>query len=198
MFFAKYSRLLLSFLMLIAIVFFWYTRFDEFVYHTFSSKQIIDLGNAQDLNRENQKEYFNKFVNISGVLGNKAATLNGLRSGSLRYGRYQVRNLIGSKIFIEFDEEKFLSKFSQFSRITVQGRFIPFGSAPELSSVRDFYKKYHKMNIDKDAVIVVVDENPKTQWRYLIAFIITLIIISISLYTAYKSIKNYPNFEDSL
>lgn len=198
MFFAKYSKLLLSFLMIVAIVFFWYTRFDELIYHSFASKELIDLSNAQELNRETQEKYFNKFVSITGVLGNKAATLNGLRSGSLRYGRYQVRNLIGSKVFIEFDEEKYLPKFSQFTKVTVQGRFVPFGTAKELSSVREFYQKYHKMTIDKDAVIIIVDEFPKTQWRYLIAFILTLIIVSISFYTAYRSIKNYSIVDDCL
>lgn len=194
MFTYKYMRLAVTLIMIATVSFFWYTRLDELYYHTFASSELIDLGNAVDFASKENSIKANTYVSVTGVLGNKAATLRGLRAGSLRYGRYQVRNLIGSKLFLEFDESKYLPSFNQFTRVAVQGRLVSFGPNSELESVRDFYKEYYKSPVDEKAMIIIVDETPKTEFRYAVLFIITLLLFGISLYFSYLSIKNYSSY----
>jgi hypothetical protein len=184
--FSRWYRLGLSCLLLIVVISLWVTRFDELIYHTLAPGELIDLGDAIAFNNAQNKINLNRHVKITGILGNKAATLSGLRAGSFRMGRYQVRHLLGSKLYVEYNEAKYHKDFNPFTQITVTGRLISFGPGSELQKVRDFFKEYHNQNIDDKAMLIVVDEKPKSEPVYIIFFIASLGLIAASFWSTYK------------
>lgn len=187
---SRWSRLLLSLLLLIAIVSLWTTRFDELMYHTVGQSELIDIGDAISFDEQREQIGPNTYVSVTGILGNKAATLNGLRAGSFRFGRYQVRHLLGSKLYIEYDEAKYHQRFSPFTRIVVKGRLVPFGPNSELEKVRRFFKDYYNQSIDDHAMLVVVDEMPRGELKYPLLFAISLAVLLMSFYSSWRGFKN--------
>lgn len=184
----RWYRLLLSLLLLGSIVWLWVGRYDELAYHTMGNKELIDLGDAVSFDKNNNPP-FNRYVSVTGVLGNKAATLSGLRAGAFRFGRYQVRHLLGSKIYVEYNEAQYHNLFSPFTRITVKGRLTPFGRGSELEKVRRFFKSYYNQEVDDHAVLIVVDEEPKSQPVYAILFLLSLAVLILSFYSTFKAFK---------
>lgn len=172
------------------VIWFWVSRFDELSYHTIGASKIVDIGDALQFDAMRGDIPTNSFVSVSGILGNKAATLSGLRAGSLKYGRNQVRHLLGSKIYIEYDQEQYHANFSPFTRVNVEGRLTSFGPKSELLKVRKFFKSYYGIDVADDAMLVVVDEKPKTEWRYLILFSISVILLLLSTYFSIQAFRN--------
>lgn len=184
----KYYRLFLTVVLIFAVGSFWYTRFDELVYHTIGSSNLINIGDAVDFSVENNQVKPNSYVEVSGVLGNKAATLRGLRAGSLRYGKFQVRNLLGSKLFIEFDQDKYFEKFNRpFVRVNITGRLIDFSKNSELRAVRDFYKNHYDTIVDEKAMIIVVDEKPRNELKYPLLFLLSIILVVSSIFHSLRA-----------
>lgn len=167
----------------------WSSRFDELYYHTLASTQLHELGDAVLFENIRSEIPSNSYVSVSGVLGQKAATLRGLRAGSFRYGRYQVRQLLGSKIFIEYDENLFHEKFNPFTRIHVTGRLTDFGPKSELHNVRDFFKNYYKKPISKSAVLITINEKPRSNFVYVFLFLISGIILILSFYFSLRAFR---------
>jgi hypothetical protein len=182
----RWYRLGLSCFLLIAIISLWVTRFDELIYHTLVPATLIDLGDAVAFDNVLNKKYLDRYVKITGILGNKAATLSGLRAGSFRMGRYQVRHLLGSKLYVEFDEAKYHKNFNPFTQITVTGRLVSFGPGSELQKVRNFFKEYYHQDIDDKAMLIVVDEKPRSEPVYIIFFIASLALVVASFWSTYK------------
>ncbi len=179
---SPWYRLSLSLLMTAAVAWFWHGRLDELTYHTFASDELIEIGDAKSFESARDQIPENAYVAVTGILGNKAATLRGLRSGSLRFGRYQVRHLLGSKIYIEYDENLFHSQFSPFTQVSVKGRLMPFRPDGELSKVHEFFRSYYKKPIDKNAVLIVVNEKPRSEMIYPLLFIVTLLLVGLSYF----------------
>src|SRR5690606_35204605 len=100
----------------------------------------------------------------------------------------QVRHLLGSKVYIEYDEEKYHADFIPFKEVKIKGRLVPFGPGSELDKVRKFFADYYGRPIDEKAWLVVVDEQPKTEARYFLVFLLSLALIVISLYYSINSI----------
>lgn len=186
---SPWYRLALSILLLGMVLWLWSTRFDELAYHTWQSHELIDLGDATAFSEQQDNIPPNSYVRVSGILGNKAATLKGLRAGSLRFGPYQIRHLLGSKLYIEYDEEKYHKNWSPFTRVEVSGRLVSLGPNSELTKVRDFFARYYNRPIADNAMLIVVDETPKSQWRYPLLFGISLIIVLTSFYFAVLGIR---------
>lgn len=189
----RWYRLALSCFLLIAVISLWVTRFDELIYHTLASESLIDLGDAIGFDNIKNKDKLNQYVKLTGILGNKAATISGLRAGSFRIGRYQVRHLLGSKLYVEYEEAKYHKYFNPFTQITVTGRLLDFGPNSELKKVRDFFKQYHGQIIDNNAMIIVVDEKPRSEIIYIVFFITSWLLIIISFWS---SIKLFRQQED--
>lgn len=186
---SRWYRCALSLLLVIVMALFWSTRIDELFYHTVGKTELIDLGDATLYSQTMPDAPANSFVSISGILGNKAATLRGLRAGSFRYGRYQVRHLLGSKIYIEYKESQYHSSFNPFTRVSVQGRLVPFGPDSELSKVRAFFKEYYNLQIDDKAMLIVVDEKPRNEIIYSILFLLSLLLTGLSIFSTYRQFK---------
>lgn len=179
---SPWYRLALSIVLLAVMIFAWIPRIDELSYHTWGSKELIDIGDATSFATKADSIKPNSYVSVSGILGNKAATLRGLRAGSLRFGRYQVRHLLGSRLYIEYPEEKYHPTFNPFTRVTVKGRLSSFGPHSEMEKVRVFFKDHYNVKIDDNAMLIVVDEEPRTQYRYMVLFLISLALLLTSFY----------------
>lgn len=188
----RWYRPVLTMVMIGAVVWFWSTRFDELRYHTLGRDQVTAIGDAQAYEGMKDQIPVNSLVSVTGILGNNAATLSGLRTGSLRYGRFQVRHLLGSKLYIEYDEAKYHSSFSPFNRVSVTGRLTSFGTDSEIGKVRDFFNNRYRSPVADDAMLVVVDELPKTQFRYIIAFLISALLVAFSIYSSVRAFKKPP------
>lgn len=181
-------RPFLSAALLVAMIWLWSTRYDELSYHTWQSSPLIDIGDALSFADKRDAIPANSYVSVNGILGNKAATLSGLRAGSFRLGRYQVRHLLGSKLYIEYNEAKYHKDFPPFSRVGVKGRLIPFGPNSELEKVRAFFKDYYHQAVDDNAMIIVVDEEPRSEPIYAILFLVSIVVLLLSFYQTTKEI----------
>ncbi len=186
---SPWYRLALSILLCLTIFWLWYSRFDELAYHTWAQSELIELGDATSFGELREQIPANSYVSVSGILGNKAATLKGLRSGSFRFGRYQVRHLLGSKLYIEYNEESYHELFRPFMRVSVKGRLISFGPDSELVKVRQFLKEYYNVTVDDKAMLIVVDEKPRSELIYAIFGAVSIIIVALSLYFSVRGFR---------
>lgn len=189
---SQWYRIALSGLLFVVIAWLWATRLDELTYHTIGSSELIEIGDATAFGTREQVVPTNAYVSVTGILGNKAATLSGLRAGSFRFGRYQVRHLLGSKLYVEFDEEKYRGRFNPFTRIAVQGRLIPFGPGSELDKVRTFFKDYYNQVVDDKAMLIVVDEQPKSEIVYPIMFFVSVFVVVVSIVLTIRTLRRKP------
>lgn len=181
-------RLLLSGLVCLAVIVLWYSRFDELFYHTVASSNVVELGDARHFDKIKHSIKPNTYVHVTGVLGNKAATISGIRAGSFRCGRHQVRHLLGSKIYLEYSESKYHNKWSPFTEVSVKGRLNKFGPNSDLKQVRKFFSKHYNHHVADDAIIVVVDEIPRSENKYLLLFMFSLFLVGVSFYSAIRTI----------
>lgn len=196
---SPWYRLALSILLTAAVIWLWHSRLDELAYHTVEDPDLIELGDAKFFHEKQASIPRNSYVSVSGVLGNKAATLKGLRAGSFRFGRYQVRHLLGSKLYIEYDEEKYQSTFSPFSTVAVKGRLVSFGPDSALVQVRQFFKDYYNITVDDKAMLIVVDEEPRSEIIYLILALLSVVIIITSFYFSLRGFRHqHQDATDSL
>jgi hypothetical protein len=186
---SPYYRLALSILLSATICWLWYSRFDELAYHGWAKSELIELGDATNFLELREKVPANSYVSVSGILGNKAATLKGLRSGSFRFGRYQVRHLLGSKLFLEYNEASYNESFRPFSRVRVKGRLVSFGPDSELNKVRQFFKDYYNVTVDDKAMLIVVDEKPRGELVYALFAALSLIIMILSFYFSWRGFR---------
>ena len=138
------------------------------------------------------------YVRVVGVVGNKAATVSGLRPGSFRRGPIQVRQLLGSSVFIEFDQNLHHARLSLYSRKTFEGRLVDFGPQSELSSVRDYFRRRFAMDVGDDARLLIIDEAPGEMWRYPLYFGLGLLLALSSLMFFLWSLRTRVVDEDAI
>lgn len=157
----------------------WPTR-DELAYH-FSGQQPLQLGDVASLDPKEPLPT-DRYAIATGVLGNKAASISGaFRPGSYRRGPVQLRQLLGSHIFVEFDQEALVDNFRPFSRVTVEGRLVSFGPDSELAPVRKYFWERFGMTLPDDARILIKGEKPGDMWRYPALFGACLLLALASL-----------------
>lgn len=185
---SPWFRFALSIFLFLAMVWLWSSRLNELSYHTWQSETLIDGGDATAFAKIRDEIPLNSYVSVSGVLGNKAATLKGLRAATFRFGRFQVRHLLGSKLYVEYDEAEYHKLFNPFTRITVKGRLTSFGHGSDLEKVREFFKQYYHQPVPDDALLIVVDEKPRSEFIYGILFIISLALLVFSFYSSIKGL----------
>lgn len=158
-------RVVLTGAALLALVWLCAPILDEVRYH-FSGQKITDLGDAAALPPDTPLPT-DWYVRVHGILGNKAATVSGVfRPGSYRRGPVQVRQLLGSPIFVEFDQKALGDRYTAFTRVTVEGRLASLGPKSELSVVRDYFKARFGMELPRHARVLIVGERPGQMWRY--------------------------------
>lgn len=152
---------------------------DEVRYH-FGPSDVMDLG-VVDLDPDAAPPPVGAYVRVQGVLGNKAATLDGLRPGSLRWGPVQVRQLMGARLFVEFDQNALVDRYQPFTRVTVEGRVADFSPTSEIRRVREYLEREQRIAIPKDARVLIVGEKPGAMWTYVIALLVSALVALFSI-----------------
>lgn len=161
---------------------------DEIAFH-FAPSEPVALGDATTATALPMGAY----VEVTGVLGNKAATLGGFRPGSLRRGPIQVRQLLGSKIFVEFDQDARGGDLTLFTEATLTGRLLPFRE--DMAPVRDYFRDRLAVDVPADAALLVVDEAPGAMHRYLVLLCLCLAAIAASVVLLVRSART-PVLDD--
>lgn len=157
---------------------------DELQYH-FSGAELVDLGEIMDL--PDVELPLTGYAQISGVLGNKAATISGLmRPNSLRGGPVQIRQVIGAPLYIEFDQDKHLDDYAPFKTVTVKGRLTDFGPASELKPVHRYLRESLGVELTHKSRLLILDEVPGEMWRYPIALLLLLLLAGVSCMLFYR------------
>lgn len=159
---------------------------DELAYH-FSGQQVEPLGDVTG--KDGNDLVAGSYVELTGVLGNKAATVNGLRPGSFRRGPIQVRQLLGSPVFVEFDQDALYERYQPFTRVTVQGRLVEFGPGGDLEPVRDYFSRKFLMEMGPGTKLLVVDEKPGELWRYPIIMLLMLAMAAMSMFLVARAMR---------
>jgi len=161
---------------------FWlnWSRFDELAYHYRKPQKII-LGDALSWPQDKPLP-LEQYVEITGILGAKAALINGLREGAFRFGPLQIRQIVGTSIFIEYDQAQYAGRFQPYKRVRVEGRLVDFGPQNEMKKVRDFFESHYGIKVPTDARLLVVDEVPGKYYRYYVIPLICLMILMFSFY----------------
>jgi hypothetical protein len=180
-------RVVLSLLVALSLAWLLLDAVDELKYH-FSAQEVLDLGGAVSF-LSDDKLPLEKFVRVQGVLGNKAATISGLRPGSLRRGPVQVRHLLGTPIYVEFDQDAHLEEYGQFTEVMIEGRLSDFGPNSELTSVRDYFWNRFRTEIPQNARLLIADERPGEMWRYPIAFALCVLLAVMSFVFLFRSMR---------
>lgn len=174
-------RVLLTCASLAALAWLLQPLVDEFRYH-FSATELVDIGDATNIGPENVPP-LGAYVKVTGVLGNKAASLSGvLRPGSLRGGPVQIRQVLGSALFIEFDQESLLERYTTFTRVTVEGRVASLSPGGDLDRVRQYFESQLGLRLPPEARVIVVGEKPGEMWRYPVAFAIAALLALSSVF----------------
>jgi len=172
----------------------WPTR-DELAYH-FDERPVMDLGDVAGLDQQ-QPLPEQRFVRATGVLGNRAAVVSGaFRPGSYRRGPVQLRQLLGSHIFVEFDQETLAETYRPFSRVTVEGRLVNFGPNSELAAVRGYFRDRFAMLLPDDARILITGEKPGELQRYPVLALFCLLAALGSLGFLLASFRRHIVVED--
>jgi hypothetical protein len=123
----------------------------------------------------------NTWVRASVVLGNKAAEIPEWRTGSLRFGPIEVREVVGAPLFVEVDRAHFVD-VTAFSQLELEGRLVSFGADSELAAVRGYFEHDLHTAVPPHARALVLGETPTTMGTYLGAWIggVALVVLSLS------------------
>ena len=181
------ARIVLSALVMLSLAWLLQDSVDELKYH-FSGQEIQDLGGAVSVLSEKDLP-LEQYVRVQGILGNKAATISGLRPGSLRRGPVQVRHLLGTPIYVEFDQDTYLESYSPFTEVMIEGRLSDFGAQSELTAVRDYFWNRFRIEVPSNARLLIADERPGEMWRYPIGFLLCGLLALTSLIFLFKSMR---------
>jgi hypothetical protein len=160
---------------------------DELAYH-FSGQQKLDLGDVSTRGATGVLPE-NRYVGVSGILGNKAATVKGRRQGALRFGPIQVRQMLGAPIWVEFDQDAKGDRFSAFTRVALEGRLVGFGPGTELEPVRAYFKKRHGVEVPAHARLLLLEEAPGGLWRYPIFFAACGLVALFSVWSTVGALR---------
>jgi hypothetical protein len=183
----KPHRIGLSILVALSLGWLLMDTVDELKYH-FSGQKVTDLGGAVSVLSEKDLP-LEKFVRVQGILGNKAATISGMRPGSLRRGPVQVRHLLGTPIYVEFDQDVHLKEYGQFTQVMIEGRLADFGKKSELTSVRAYFWNRFRIEVPENARLLIADERPGEMWRYPVGFAFGILVALMSFAFLVKSMR---------
>ena len=173
-----WTRLAVTLLLLAALGWLATDMFDEAVYH-FKGGELVVVGDVTAATTEQLEP--GQHVQLTGVLGNKAATVQGLRPGSFRRGPIQIRQLLGSQVFVEFDQDELYGRYQPFRRITTKGRLVDFGPGGDLGSVRQYFASHFLMDIPPGARLLIVGEEPGGMNTEMIILLLMLLIAAASV-----------------
>jgi hypothetical protein len=178
-------RVVLTVAVVLAVAWVCVPTFDELRFH-FSTAAPTDVGDAMNV-MHGADLPIDSYVRTHVVLGNRAATIPSYRAGSLRFGPIQVRQVLGSPLFIEFSEAAHKG-YGPFVDTVVEGRVRPFDKGGELDDVRTYLERTG-LDVPPDARVLVVDEKPGTMQLYVYVWTVGLALVLWSVAGLLRSLR---------
>ncbi len=151
---------------------------DELVFH-FSQQHVpLDVGDVTGVDLSRIPD--GTWLRASVILGNKAAEIPEWRTGSLRFGPIEVREVVGAPLFVELSRKTHPS-LGPFSQSDVEGRLVSFGPGSELAEVRAYFNRDLRTPVPTTARALILDERPGGMSLYLGAWIAGVALVVLSL-----------------
>ncbi len=176
-------RVVLAIATLLIVTFvLWPTR-DELLTH-FRRAPVRDIADSSSL-RVDVDLPLDCIARVHGVLGNRAAKIEGWRRGALRMGPIEVRQVVGAPLFVEFDPAR--HHLGAFSEAELTGRVTSFGPDTDIPEVREFLLA-QGIEIAQNARLLILDEGPGLMTRYLFGWTLGLTLLLLAL----LSLRNRP------
>jgi len=152
---------------------------DELAYHLSRQSHPLDLGEARPEALAAVKD--GTWVRADVVLGNKAAEIPALRTGSLRFGPILVREVVGAPLVVEYDATRLGQRLLPFNEVAVEGRLVTFAvDRGELQDVARWFERELRVQTSAAGRAIVVDEKPGQMGLYLGAWIAGLAAVVFS------------------
>lgn len=164
----------------------WFDRLDGLIYH-FSPNKLVDVGNVLKTDRDHYTDLGGKYVRLNGVLGSRAANMSGLHPNSLRIDAVQIRQMMGSPVFVLFNPTKHPDYKKAFLQVTVRGRLIPLDPKGPLKHLHAFFQQHSGGRMPDQAYVLLADEQPwgGGGWRYPIVMLLSLLLTTLSFRRAW-------------
>lgn len=152
---------------------------DELRFHFSQQKAPLDVGDVTGVDLAKVPD--GTWVRANVVLGNKAAEIPEWRTGSLRFGPIEVREVVGAPLYVEVSRKSHPG-LGPFSQADVEGRLVSFGADSELKGVRAYFEGELHTAVKPNARALVLDEAPGQMGTYLTAWIggVALVVLSIT------------------
>lgn len=171
--------------LLVIIAVFWLLSpwFDELRFVA-TAQQPADLGDPDgwpaDLVLPTQT-----YATVHGVLGHRAARIEGMRPGALRRGPIEVRQLLGAPVFIEYDPDVY-PKWEPFMRVAVRGRLVEFSTTGDQAILHEYFAQQLGIEIPPHARLLILDDKPELMQRYYWAYFAGFVVIALASYRVYR------------
>ena len=171
-------RLVLAVAAVVAVSWILVPTTDELVFHFSQQRVPLDVGDVTGVDLSPIPD--GTWLRASVILGNKAAEIPEWRSGSLRFGPIEVREVVGAPLFVELDR-KLHPSLGPFSQTDVEGRLVSFAADGELGEVRAYFNRDLRTPVPAQARALILDERPGGMSVYLTAWIAGVALVVLSL-----------------
>ncbi|MEM7494550.1 MAG: hypothetical protein AAF471_00080 [Myxococcota bacterium] len=164
----------------------WSDRLDGLFYH-FSRNKLVDVGSVLKTSRDRYTDLAGKYIQLNGVLGSRAANMSGLHPNSLRIDAVQIRQMMGSPVFVLFNPTNHPDYQKAFMQVTVRGRLIRLDPKGPLKQLHAFFQR-HSRRMPDQAYVLLADEQPWSGfgWRYPPGLLVSLLLIMFSFMRALR------------
>ncbi len=171
-------RIVLAVAALLAVSWILVPTTDELAFHFQQQRQPLDVGDVTGVDLAKIPD--GTWLRANVVLGNKAAEIPEWRTGSLRFGPIEVREVVGAPLFVELERNKHPS-LGPFTQADVEGRLVSFAKDSELGVVRSYFEQDIRTPVPATARALILDEAPGQMSLYLVAWIAGVALIVLSL-----------------
>ena len=179
-------RIVLAVASLVAVSWILLPTRDELQFHFSQQKQPLDVGDITGVDLTKIPD--GSWLRANVILGNKAAEIPEWRTGSLRFGPIEVREVVGAPLFVELDR-KLHPVLGPFSQTDVEGRLVAFNKDSELAVVRAYFERELSTPVPAGARALVLDEAPGKMTLYLTAWIAGTALVMLSLTSIVRRLR---------
>ncbi|MBN2357971.1 MAG: hypothetical protein JXR83_00865 [Deltaproteobacteria bacterium] len=131
----------------------------------------IELGRAEGADFSAQLMDGDRYVRLTGIVGNRGAVVRWGRLGALWRRQLWYRQLVGSSVFLEIPAspgEAADSRLQLFSEVTVAGRGRLFRRDAKFPEIASFMQKHYGYAVPDNAVVVAVGQRPGQRYGVLV------------------------------
>jgi hypothetical protein len=122
----------------------------------------LELGRAEGADFAPQLIEGDRFVRVTGIVGNRGAVVKWGRLGALWRGELWYRQLVGSSVFLEVPAAvpADAPPLATFSDVTVEGRGRLFRDDAKFDEIAAFMQSQYGYSIPDGAVLIAVGQRP--------------------------------------